>query len=318
MKYAIGIEIGGTKLQAGVGLRNQRLLSRARATVAPGAGAQGILGALPGLVDQALHEAGLGMDAIQAIGIGFGGPVDSQQGRTLTSHQIEGWDQFPLTEWAQERWDKPVLLQNDASIAGYAEAMIGAGQGYPRVFYLTIGSGIGGGWIVNGYLDDGQGRGAAEIGHTWAPDPDTGEPEKLEHIASGWAIGARAQEALEEGETSILRQRCGGNLEQVDARMVYQAAEEDDLLAAALLDETTTALAIGIGNMITLLHPNIVVIGGGVSLMGARFWQPLRQKLQRYAFHLFSESFEIKPAALGEEVVVAGAALWAQSAEEID
>ncbi|MBN2326218.1 MAG: ROK family protein [Candidatus Omnitrophica bacterium] len=309
MSISIGIEIGGTKIQAGVGLRNDRLLARARTQVNVEKGAQGILEAIPVLVDEALRESGRSLEEIVGVGVGFGGPVDTKRGVALVSHQIDGWDQFPLLDWLQEQWSVPAAIQNDASLAGYAEALLGAGKGRRRIFYMTIGSGIGGGWIVDGKIEEGQGLGAAEIGHTWIPEPDTGEPQKLEWICSGWGIGNRAREAVEEGEASILTELCDRDSSRIDAKMVYAAVERDDLLACTILDETCTALALAICNAVSLLHPERVVIGGGVSLMGPLFWDNLQEKIQRYVFQPFAGTFDVVPASLGEDVVVVGGAL---------
>lgn len=309
MSYAIGIEIGGTKLQAGVGLREDQLVSLARASIDPTQGAEGIRNALPELVDQALREAKMPLSDIQGISVGFGGPIDSKQGLTLKSHQIEGWDHFPLQSWMEDKWQRPVSIQNDASIAGYAEAMIGAGKGFSRVFYITIGSGIGGGWILDGRIDEGQGMGAAEIGHTWVVDPDTGEPEKLEYLSSGWSIGRSAQDALEFGETSKMREMVKGDLTQVTAKTVYAAAEQNDLLALTLLENACQALALAICNVIALYHPERIVLGGGVSLMGQLFWDKLNEKIDEFIFEPFAGKYEVVPSALGEEVVVIGATL---------
>lgn len=310
MIYALGIEIGGTKLQAGVGLREDKLISLARTTIQPETGAKGILSALPALCDDALKKAQCGWDDIVSIGVGFGGPVDSQKGIVLTSHQIEGWDRFPLKDWIENTFSKPAYIQNDASIAGYAEAHLGAGKGCDRVFYITIGSGIGGGWIVNGSIDEGQGLGAAEIGHIWVPDPETGEPEKLEHICSGWSIGQRMRDALElDEEESILREQFADDLSKITAKDVYLAAEQNDELATVILDETSKTLAVAICNIIALLHPQKIILGGGVSLMGDLFWNPLISTIEDNVFEPFAGKYEIVPAALEEEVVVAGAAL---------
>ncbi|MBD3265930.1 ROK family protein, partial [bacterium] len=235
-------------------------------------------------------------------------------GITITSHQVQGWDGFPLKKFLHEQFHVPVFVQNDASIAGYAEAKLGAGTGLHRIFYMTIGSGIGGGLITNGVIDEGQGLGAAEIGHTWIPDPDTGEPEKLEQIGSGWSIGRRAQEALEAGEHSLLVEMCD-HTHEIDAKIVYAAVERDDLLATAILDETCQALALAISNIIALLHPERVILGGGVSLMGALFWDNLQEKVRRHVFAPYAKHYEIVPAVLGEEVVVIGAILLGDSSE---
>ena len=295
MSLALGIEIGGTKLQVGVGSGDAKLRALVRKTVDPSRGGEGIREAIPSLIDQALAEAGVSAQALSGIGIGFGGPVDSKEGRVLVSHQIEGWSGFPLREWLSKERGVPAVLQNDAKTAAFAEATLGAGKGLRRIFYITIGSGIGGGLVVDGKIDEGQGLGAGEIGHTWVPHPGTGEPEKLELVASGWSIGRRASPRMGEGAT---------------AASVYAAAEKGDAHAKALLEETIEALAIGISNVIALLCPERVILGGGVSLMGPLFWDPLRAKVAgEFGFKPFAGRTEIVPSALGEEVVVIGATL---------
>jgi glucokinase len=295
MSLAVGIEIGGTKLQVGVGSEDGRLRALVRRKVEPSRGGEGIRESLPSLIDEALAEAGTSLRALSGIGVGFGGPVDSREGRILVSHQIEGWSGFPLGEWLRGLKALPVVLQNDAKTAAYAEATLGAGKGLRRIFYITIGSGIGGGLVVDGRIDEGQGLGAGEIGHTWVPHPDTGEPEKLELVASGWSIGRRARSKMGEGAT---------------AEKVYAAAEKGDPYAKALLEESAEALAIGISNVVALLCPERVILGGGVSLMGPLFWGPLRAKVAgEFGFKPFAGRTEIVPSALGEEVVVIGAVL---------
>jgi glucokinase len=307
MKPAIGIEIGGTKLQAGIGLKDEKLLSLVRTQVEVERGAGGILEAIPVLVDEALAKANCSLENMGGIGVGFGGPVDSKNGITLLSHQIQGWDNFPLKQWLEAKWRLPAVIQNDASLAGYAEAVLGAGRGCRRIFYITIGSGIGGGLITDGIIDEGQGLGAAEIGHTWILNPDTREMDKLEHVCSGWSIGQRAQDAVLSGEPSILNDLCDDNAETITAQTVYQAAEQHDILATAIIEETTTALAVAIGNVINLLHPKRIVIGGGVSMMGPLFWVPLKKKVQHYVMKPFLNRYEIVSASLREEVVIIGA-----------
>ncbi len=309
MTLAIGIEIGGTKLQVGVGLKNEKLIGLVRTKVDPQKGADGIREILLSLTVQALQKANRSIDDIAAIGVGFGGPVDSKNGITLLSHQIEGWKNFPLKEWLEKQWNLPVAIQNDASIAGYAEAVLGAGRNQRRIFYITIGSGIGGGFVQDGVIDDGQGLGAAEIGHTWVPNPETGKIDKLELICSGWSMANRAQDAVASGEPSIMAQMCAGDIKKITAETIYSAAEQYDILARAILEETCNTLSVSIGNVINLLHPERIIIGGGVSLMGPLFWVSLKEKVKKYVMKPFANEYEIVPAVLREEVVVAGAAL---------
>ena len=198
MAFALGIEIGGTKLQAGIGDGGRELRALARRPIDPVKGGAGIREAIPGIVEEALKSAGMSMSDLAGAGVGFGGPVDGE--RVLVSHQIEGWQDFPFRTWLAERLKLPVTLQNDCKAAALAEYTLGAGKGCRRIFYVTIGSGIGGGLVVDGKVDAGQGLGAGEIGHTWVPDHKNGRSEKLELMASGWSIQRRAKEAGMTGE----------------------------------------------------------------------------------------------------------------------
>jgi glucokinase len=295
MSLAVGVEIGGTKLQAGIGSRDGKLVALARRGVDPSKGGAGIREQIPSIVDEVLSKSKSPMKDVVGLGVGFGGPVDSRRGRILVSHQIEGWSDFPLREWLAKKVEVPVVLQNDAKTAALAEATHGAGKGLKRIFYITVGSGVGGGLVVDGVPDVGQGLGAGEIGHTWVPDPETGKPDKLEHVASGWSIGKR-------GSRRLGRELSGAE--------VAALAEKGDPLARRTVEDSAEALAIGIGNVLALLHPERFVIGGGVSLMGDLWWGPLRKALaERFAFQPFAHAFDVVPAALGEEVVVIGAVL---------
>ena len=304
---AIGIEIGGTKLQVGIGSSNGKLLPKGivRKQVIRKDGAEGIRRDVISMVDKLLDTKHLELADVNKIGIGFGGILDVTRGVILRSYQIDGWNNFPLKAWAENQWGKPVFIQNDASTATLAESLHGSGRGYARIFYMTIGSGIGGGWIVNGRIDDGQGFGAAEIGHTWVPDPESGAPGELEQFCSGWSIGRRAQKAASNRRT--LMTKLAGNLERIDAKVVYLAAEQGDKIANRILNETCQTLGIAISNVIALLHPERVILGGGVSLMGPLFWDRLKSEVKLRTIPSFAAKVEILQAKLREDVVVIGA-----------
>src|SRR5436305_9938846 len=164
MKY-IGIEIGGTKLQLGVGAGDGVLAGLWRGTVDVAAGPEGIRRRIVAAVPELLERSGIDRAQLKAVGIGFGGPVDDATQTIIKSHQIEGWDGFPLADWISDLVGLPAALGNDADVAGLAEALHGAGKGLSPIFYITVGSGIGGGLIIDGQIYRGVGRGAAEIGH---------------------------------------------------------------------------------------------------------------------------------------------------------
>ena len=306
-QLCLGIEIGGTKTQVGIGTREDGLLPGGilRRPVDSNRGADGIRRDLLTMVNETVLLHGLTLSDIERIGIGYGGPVDSARGVTLKSFQIDGWTDFPLKDWAEDRWGKPVIVENDASTAGLAEAIHGSGRGSSRLFYITAGSGVGGGWIVDGRIDHGQGLGAAEIGHMWVPDPRTGQLTELEQICSGWAIGQRARQAA--ANSASLMGELAGSSEKIDAKIVYSAAEQGDEAALCILQETCVTLGAAIANVVALLHPERIILGGGVSLMGPVFWELLQKEFRARAMPIFVSQVELVQARLREDVVIIGA-----------
>ncbi len=309
--HYLGLEIGGSKLQLGLGPGDGTLAALWRGTVDPAAGADGIRRQITAAVPEMLAQSGIDRAQLQGVGIGFGGPVDDATRTVIKSHQIEGWDGFPLADWIGEITGLPAALGNDADVAGLAEALFGAGKGLSPIFYITIGSGIGGGLIINGEIYRGCGRGAAEIGHLrlrWHYGCAI-EEEVLEKYASGWAIGQKATHGKPgRVKGSKLLQRVDGKRREITAAEVACAAEEGDPYALWVLEQTWPSLAAGICQMITLLCPRRIVIGGGVSLMGEKLlFEPLRQLVADRVFKPFADCYDIVPAALGEAVVVHGA-----------
>lgn len=301
----LGIEIGGTKLQLGLGAGDGTLAALWRGTVAPAAGADGIRRQIVQAVPELLAQARVDRAALAGAGIGFGGPVDDATHSVIRSHQIDGWDHFPLAAWVADVVGVPAVLGNDADVAGLAEAVFGAGKGHSPVFYITIGSGIGGGLVINGEIYRGSGRGAAEIGHLRLFGEGRGY-DILEHFASGWAIERAARQAVGPNPSA-------GQPERLTTRAIGAAAQAGDPRAIGLLDAALRQLAEGICHVIALLCPRRIVIGGGVALIGAEcLFAPLRRLVAERAFKPFAGCYEIVPAALGEEVVVHGAVALAR------
>jgi glucokinase len=333
----LGIEIGGTKLQLGIGRGNgSPLVAIQRLLVDPERGAEGILHEIQRVGGELIAAHG-----VTAVGIGFGGPVDSANGRVVKSHHVHGWDDFPLVAWCHDKWNLPIALENDCDAAGLAEARFGAGQGRRIVFYVTVGTGIGGGLVVDGTIYRGGAAGAAEIGHL-RPGLNADSPDQtVESVASGWGIAAAAQarlsgavshafgsiaaglaatdpdqvrqrlievEEANEASCGDLLERCGGRIEHLTARMVAQAAAAGNHLAQRIMARACQTLGWAIAQTITLVSPQVVVLGGGVSLADeSLFLLPLRAEVARYVFPPLLNSYQIERAGLGEEVVVHGA-----------
>jgi glucokinase len=288
----LGIEIGGTKLQLGLGPGDGTLAALWRGLVDVQAGGEGIRRQIVAAVPELLGKAGLTQEQVRGIGIGFGGPVDDATRSVIKSHQIEGWDNFPLAGWLSDLLGWPAVLGNDADVAGLAEALFGAGKGLSPIFYITLGSGIGGGLIINGEIYRGCGRGAAEIGHLRV-EGSVDRPIILEQVASGWAIGRQMRERY---------------LRDLTAEDTAAFARAGDLESRKILESAWHHLAEAICHVIALLCPRRIVIGGGVSLMGEKLlFEPLRQLVAERVFKPFADCYDIVPAALGEEVVVHGA-----------
>ncbi len=339
----LGIEIGGTKLQLGAGRGDGGpLVALERLTVDPEDGAKGILARIEAVGRRMIDE-----HKITGIGIGFGGPVDPASGHTITSHQVDGWNDFGLSAWCERQLGVSATLGNDSDLAGLGEAKFGAGRGEPIVFYSNVGSGIGGSLVIDGKLHGGSRGIASELGHLRPGLQCDRSQQTVESLASGWAIAAAAQDRLtepfshsfeslldhdrptepeavrqrlieieesDEQSAADLWERCDGNADRLTAAMVAEAAADGNQIAREVLDHASRAYGWAIAQMITLLSPNIVVIGGGVSLAGEElFFDPLRRYVNRYVFPPLKGTFKIVPSTLGEEVVVHGALALAAS-----
>jgi glucokinase len=321
--WLLGIEIGGTKLQLGIGRMGEGLRALERRRIEPARGAAAILDQIRETFYFLLEQSSLSPGEFCAVGVGFGGPVDAARGRTLNSFQIEGWTDFPLAGWINDNLGvSTVAVQNDADTAGLAEACLGAGVGYSPLLYLTIGSGIGGALIIDGQIYRGAGAGAVEIGHCEVLDVSTTIPRlaQLEEIASGWGIANEARAlALEQMRAGrhdwIVLRNARGDPSLITAQMVAGAAIEGDPLARAVLDRARRALSFALRQAVTLLAPRRIILGGGVSLIGESQWfEPIRKLVDADVFPPFRGTFDIVGAALGEEVVVHGALALAADA----
>jgi glucokinase len=310
----LGIEIGGTKLQLGVGAgEGSGLAELVRRDVDRSQGADGILRSIEESVSllQGRHP-------VRGIGFGFGGPVDTGKGRVITSHQVNGWEGFEMADWCTDRFGLPIVLGNDCNAAALAEARFGAGRDYARVFYVTVGTGIGGGYIVNGILQAADSPAASEIGHL-RPGLDAEDPGRtLESLAAGPGIEAAARARIADAghtspEVAELLVNCGGDLSQLTVKQVGEAAAGGHALSRDILGQANRALGWGIAQVITLLGVHAVIVGGGVSLLGEElFYKPLRDFVSAYVFPPLRGTFDILPPALGEEVVVHGALAFAR------
>lgn len=302
-QWFLGIEIGGTKLQ----LAAQSADSSAppdfrRYTVSRERGGAGIREQIA----TALRDW---PGPLAGVGVGFGGPVDYRTGRICCSHQIEGWSEFPLGEWLAQQTGAPVQVGNDANTAALAEATSGAGRGFNPVFYITLGSGVGGGLAVDGRIYHGALPGEAEIGHVRLDRQGT----IVEERCSGWGVDRKIRMAIAAEPKSGLARLVGGQREG-EARFLAPAVAEGDALAIRILDDTTEELAFALSHVVHLFHPGVIVMGGGLSLMGEPLRRKVAEHLPRFTMHAFAPGPQVRLAELGEAVVPTGALLLAREA----
>jgi glucokinase len=307
----LGIEIGGTKLQFGVGRADgSPFVDIKRADVCPADGAQGILRQIRDVAGPLIAKHG-----VQAVGFGFGGPVDVKAGRVVKSHHVTGWDAFPLVDWCCDTFGLPAAVANDADMAGLGEARFGAGSDCRVVFYSNVGSGIGGALVIGGRVYAGSTGIASEIGHVRVGPDASGPHQIVEIAASGWAIAEAARRDV--SLAAQLQHRYNCTAEQLTCKMVAQAAADGDASAVAILHRAVQTYGWAIAQMITLLSPEVVVIGGGVPLIGEKlFFEPLRSDVDRYVFPPLRGTYRLAAASLGEEVVVHGSLALAKAQAE--
>jgi glucokinase len=304
MSSYIGIEIGGTKLQLVLGNETGKILQRRKLEVQPASGAEGIRGQ----IRESLPEL-MRLGQVQAIGVGFGGPVDWKTGRICRSHQIEGWSEFDLGSWLRQLAGVPVAVDNDANVGALGEASHGAGLGFNPVFYITLGSGVGGGLATDGQIYHGASPGEAEIGHVRLDRQGT----IVEARCSGWAVDARIRELNGQAPEGVLARLAGG-LKGGEARHLAAALQQRDPAAQQILRETAEDLAFALSHVVHLFHPQIIVMGGGLSGVGEPLRAAVADALSRFVMEAFSPGPRLALAALGEDAVPTGALTLARGA----
>lgn len=297
----LGIEIGGTKLQVVIGCADGTLLSTHRYAVKKEEGAEGIRKNIEKALAE--HKA----EKLTAAGVGFGGPVNWQTGFVETSFHIEGWPGFGISEWLAGRLEIPVFVDNDANVAALGEAVHGAGKAYNHVLYITMGSGIGGGLVINQQIYHGAVPGEVEIGHLQMDRSGA----TLESLCSGWAVDEKIRKAAAANPRGTLAKLTNGK-SRSEAIFLKEAMQKSDETATQIFEETTDDFAFGLSHAVHLLHPEVVVLGGGLSFMGDVLQKSIQTKLPKYLMKAFAPGPPVRIAALKEKAVPIGCLVLCQ------
>jgi glucokinase len=302
MEFFIGIEIGGTKLQLVTGTAEGKILERRRSTVDRTLGAAGI----QRQIELALSELTRDIKPA-AVGVGFGGPVDWKTGKVCQSHHIKGWSNFDLRAWLEQLTHVQVFVDNDANVAALGEARFGAGIGFDPVFYVTLGSGVGGGLAVDGEIYHGTLPGESEIGHVQLDRSGM----TVESQCSGWAVDAKIRAVIKAEPRSLLAKLSKGTV-LGEARFLGPAFSQGDVTAAKLVRETAENLAFALSHVVHLFHPEIIVIGGGLSNLGEPLRDGVESALRGFIMGAFLPGPRIAISTLGEDAVPVGTLRLAQ------
>lgn len=313
-EWAIGVDVGGTKVAAGFVDAHGEIHQHTRVPMNSRGTAEEGLAAVTGAIDELLKLVPETNNAARRIGICAPGPLDPRTGVVLNPPNVTCWRNYPLAAEIARHYGGSVKLENDAKSAGLAETLWGAGSGYRNVFYTCIGTGIGAGILFDGRIYHGRTGAADEAGHMvidyHGPLCGCGKKGCIEALASGTSIAKKARARLAEavGRESAMLEMAGGNLDAVTSEIVGRAYDAGDSLAKAILLETVGFVTIWLGNIVDLLEPDVIIIGGGVAPMLNSFFHEIHKGLPGWCMNKRCVEIPIVPARYGAESGIAGGA----------
>jgi len=305
----LGVDVGGTKVAVGLVDRDGKILAQGRNPMVANGTAEAGLQAVAGAIDSLASTVPAG---IHSIGICAPGPLDPKTGVVLNPPNLPCWRDFPLAEKIVSLYHVPVQVDNDANAAALAETRWGAARGYRYVFYATIGTGIGTGIVLDGRIYHGNTGSAGEGGHVSidyrGPQCSCGKRGCIEVLAAGPAIGARARAKIAEDSRSMILELAMGDVASVTSEFVGKAYAAGDPLAREILQETVDMLTPWLGNIVDLLDPDVLVMGGGVAAMLMPFFGEIKNRLPGWCVNPRASEIPLVMAHYGADAGIAGAA----------
>lgn len=312
--HLIGVDVGGTKVAAGLVNAAGEISCQTRTPMVANDAAAGLAAVIAAIdaVRSANSNAGRN-GAISGIGICAPGPLDPRSGVVINPPNLPGWRDFPLAAEISKVYNVPVRLDNDGNAAALAEALWGAGRGFRNIFCATIGTGIGTGIVFDGCIYHGRTGAAAEGGHNTidyrGPRCGCGKLGCIEALASGPAIARRAAEKITaEHRPSLILDLSGGRADRITSEMVGKAYSQGDPLAKEVLQETAMLLTMWLGNIVDLLEPDVMIMGGGAGAMLRPFFDEIRERLPNWCVNSHCQDIPLLPAHYGADAGIAGGA----------
>jgi glucokinase len=308
------LDLGGTKIASAI-LSDDSIIARDYHLTCADKGVTQVISRMVLSLKHLLEKTGLRLSQVESICIASAGIIDMERGVVTASPNLPGWHNVPLRDRIKESFGINTYLINDASAAALGEYTLGAGKNCSNLVYVTVGTGIGGGIIVNGELYLGACGSAGEVGHmtikAGGPKCYCGNTGCLETFASGSAIAREARRLIGQGRASSITKMVG-DIDSITAREVSLAAHQGDALAKNIVFRAANDLGTGIANLTNIFNPDTIIIGGGVSKMGELLFGPVRRQVSRRAFRLPADTVRIVPSKLGDDAGLIGAAVFAR------
>jgi len=313
----VGVDLGGTNMAAALLDKDGHILEKAKVPTLAHEGHDAVVDRMAQLIQQVIEGAGVGLAQVGGIGIGVPGMLDMEKGLTLFLPNLPGtWPRVPLAPRIAEALGLPTFLLNDVRSIALGEKTYGAGREVDNLVCLAIGTGIGGGVVVGGKLLLGLDGTAGEVGHQiidpYGPRCGCGNRGCLEAFASGPAIASMGVRAVKQGLTTLIGELCNYDLNAISPKLIYQAAQEGDAVAQEIYEMAGFYIGIGVANLITILSPQMVVIGGGVAQAGELLLAPIRETARQRVHVTPFDKVQIVQAELGTDAGMMGAAAWAR------
>ena len=308
----IGVDLGGTNIAVGIVTESGEIITQVSTPTLANRPFAEIVRDMAACSQQALTDAGLTTDDVKAIGIGIPGVADQKEGRVIFCTNL-GWHDIPLRDELQKYINKPVFIDNDATVAGLAESIAGVSKDCQSSVFITLGTGVGAGIVINGKPWSGAHGVGSELGHmTLVVDgvPCTcGNDGCVERYCSATAIIRMARQACLGYPDSMILALAGGDPEKINAKIVIDAARAGDPTAVRIFEKYTNYLAVTVNNITAFLDPEMIVLGGGVSRAGDFLLDSVRARLPRYLMYKNLPSPKLALAKLGNEAGIIGAAM---------
>jgi glucokinase len=311
----IGVDLGGTQIKAAVFSMELELLEELRYPTEARQGPQHVLGNIKKVIAELLLRIGRSPEDILCIGLGIPGLLDRERGLSIFSPNLPGWEHIDVAAAIRAVYDAPVFIDNDVRVNLYGEWRFGAGKGYRNIVLITIGTGLGAGIVVEGQVLYGTTSSAGEIGHMnmyrEGRPCRCGSKGCLGRYVSAAGLVNTVKERLNAGDTSIVETWVQSDLEQIKAEMLSLAYDEGDALAQDVLHEAGTLLGVGLANVMNILNPQLIIIGGGVANAGERLLRSVRESVSSRSLPLSNQACQIVQAQLGSRAGTIGAAVYA-------